>query len=151
MIGGLLLGVAVGFLLAVGRDVGAARWIFGMGLTGLLTGACLGVLSGGFRLGVGVMLLSTLLSLLTPTFNTVITNQALPDRDLGLLLQISLILLAAGVSRVCFEWVKSSAVLLSQQRGAAALSWPACIDCCAYRGILSSPQRGRPTAAVWGP
>ena len=27
VIGGLLLGVAVGFLLAVGRDVGAARWI----------------------------------------------------------------------------------------------------------------------------
>ena len=43
VIGGLLLGVAVGFLLAVGRDVGAARWIFGMGLTGLLMGACLGV------------------------------------------------------------------------------------------------------------
>ncbi len=119
VIGGLLLGLALGFLLAVGRDVGAARWIFGMGLTGLLTGACLGVLSGGFRLGVGVMLMSTLLSLLTPTFNTVITNQALPDRDLGLLLQISLILLAAGVTRVCFEWVQSRAVQLSQQRGAA--------------------------------
>ena len=119
VIGGLLIGTAVGFLLAVGRDVGAARWIFGMGLTGLLTGTCLGLLSGGFRLGVGVMLMSTLLSLLTPTFNTVITNQALPDRDLGLLLQISLILMAAGVTRVCFEWVQSRAVQLSQQRGAA--------------------------------
>ncbi len=119
VIGGLLIGVSVGFLLAIGRDVGAARWIFGMGLTGLLTGACLGVLSGGFRLGVGVMLMSTLLSLLTPTFNTVITNQALPDRDLGLLLQISFILLAAGVARVCFEWIQNRAVQLSQQRGAA--------------------------------
>ncbi|EAU75139.1 ATP-binding cassette domain-containing protein [Synechococcus sp. RS9916] len=119
VIGGLLLGVVIGFLLAIGRDVGAARWIFGMGITGLLTGTCLGVLSGGFRLGVGVMLLSTLLSLLTPTFNTVITNQALPDRDLGLLLQISLILMAAGITRVCFEWVKSRALQLSQQRGAA--------------------------------
>ena len=119
VIGGLLIGVSVGFLLAIGRDVGAARWIFGMGLTGLLTGACLGVLSGGFRLGVGVMLISTLLSLLTPTFNTVITNQALPDRDLGLLLQISFILLAAGVARVCFEWIQNRAVQLSQQRGAA--------------------------------
>ncbi|QNI59528.1 ABC transporter family protein [Synechococcus sp. BIOS-U3-1] len=119
VIGGLLIGVFVGFLLAIGRDVGAARWIFGMGFTGLLTGACLGVLSGGFRLGVGVMLISTLLSLLTPTFNTVITNQALPDRDLGLLLQISFILFAAGVARVCFEWVQNRAVQLSQQRGAA--------------------------------
>ena len=119
VIAGLLVGLAVGFLLAIGRDVGAVRWIFGMGLTGLLAGACLGLLSGGFRLGVGVMLLSTLLSLLTPTFNTVITNQALPDRDLGLLLQISMILLSAGVTRVCFEWVQSRAVQLSQQRGAA--------------------------------
>ena len=119
VIGGLLLGVLIGFVLAIGREVGAARWIFGLGLTGLLTGACLGVLSGGFRLGVGVMLLSTLLSLLTPTFNTVITNQALPDRDLGLLLQISLILLAAGVTRVSFQWIQSRALQLSQQRGAA--------------------------------
>lgn len=119
VIGGLLLGVIIGFLLAIGRDVGAARWIFGMGIAGLLTGTTLGFLSGGFRLGVGVMLLSTLLSLLTPTFNTVITNQALPDRDLGLLLQISLILVAAGIARVCFEWVQTRAVQLSQQRGAA--------------------------------
>lgn len=119
VLGGLLIGVSVGFLLAIGRDVGAARWIFGMGATGVIAGTCLGVLSGGFRLGVGVMLLSTLLSLLTPTFNTVITNQALPDRDLGLLLQISVILAAAGITRVCFEWVQSRAVQLSQQRGAA--------------------------------
>ncbi len=119
VLGGLLIGLSVGFLLAIGRDVGAARWIFGMGATGAIAGTCLGVLSGGFRLGVGVMLLSTLLSLLTPTFNTVITNQALPDRDLGLLLQISVILAAAGMTRVCFEWVQSRAVQLSQQRGAA--------------------------------
>ena len=119
VIGGLLLGVVIGFVLAIGRDVGAARWIFGMGITGLLTGTTLGFLSGGFRLGVSVMLISTLLSLLTPTFNTVITNQALPDRDLGLLVQISLILVAAGATRVCLEWVKSRAVQLSQQRGAA--------------------------------
>ncbi|RZO10021.1 MAG: ATP-binding cassette domain-containing protein [Synechococcus sp. MED-G135] len=119
VLGGLLIGVSVGFLLAIGRDVGAARWIFGMGATGAIAGTCLGALSGGFRLGVGVMLLSTLLSLLTPTFNTVITNQALPDRDLGLLLQISVILAAAGITRVCFEWVQSRAVQLSQQRGAA--------------------------------
>jgi ATP-binding cassette subfamily B protein len=119
VLGGLLIGVSIGFLLAIGRDVGAARWIFGMGATGAIAGTCLGVLSGGFRLGVGVMLLSTLLSLLTPTFNTVITNQALPDRDLGLLLQISVILAAAGITRVCFEWVQSRAVQVSQQRGAA--------------------------------
>ncbi len=119
VIGGLLVGIIFGFLLAIGREVGAARWIFGMGFTGLLTGTTLGFLSGGFRLGVAVMLLSTLLALLTPTFNTVITNHALPDQDLGLLLQISLILVVAGVTRVCFEWIQSRAVQLSQQRGAA--------------------------------
>ena len=118
VISGLLIGVSLGFLLAIGRDVGAARWIFGMGATGALTGTCLGLLSGGFRIGVAVMLLTTLLGLLTPTFNTVITNQALPDRDLGLLLQISGILVAAGVLRVCLQWAQSRALLLSQQRGA---------------------------------
>lgn len=119
VISGLLLGVCLGFFLAIGRDVGASRWIFGMGVTGTLAGTCLGLLSGGFRIGVGVMLLSTLLGLLTPTFNTVMTNQALPDRDLGLLLQISVVLVAAGLLRVCLEWVQSRALLLTQQRGAA--------------------------------
>ena len=38
-----------------------------MGATGALTGTCLGLLSGGFRTGVAVMLLTTLLGLLTPT------------------------------------------------------------------------------------
>ena len=150
VLGGLLIGLSVGFLLAIGRDVGAARWIFGMGATGAIAGTCLGVLSGGFRLGVGVMLLSTLLSLLTPTFNTVITNQALPDRDLGLLLQISVILAAAGMTRVCFEWVQSRAVQLSQQRGAARsqlagmhrlLRLPA--------EFFSQAQCGRSSAALW--
>lgn len=118
VVGGLLLGVVIGFLLAIGRDVGAARWIFGLGITGVLAGTSLGLLSGGLRLGVGVMLLSTVLSLLTPTFNTVITNQALPDRDFNLLIQISIVLIAAGITRVCMEWVQSRAVQLSQQRGA---------------------------------
>ena len=119
VVAGLLIGVTIGFLLAIGRDVGAARWIFGMGVTGALSGACLGLLSGGFRLATGITLLGTVLGLLTPTFNTLITNQALPDRDLGLLLQMSGILVLAGVLRVSLEWVKSRALQLSQQRGAA--------------------------------
>jgi len=119
VIGGLLLGLALGFTLAIGREVGAARWIFGLGFTGLAMGASLGFLSGGFRVGVAVMLLATLLGLLTPTFNTVITNQALPDRDLGLLLQIAGILIAAGLTRVALEWTQSRSLLLPQQRGAA--------------------------------
>jgi len=119
VIGGLLLGLALGFLLSIGREVGAARWIFGLGFTGLAMGASLGFLSGGFRVGVAVMLLATLLGLLTPTFNTVITNQALPDRDLGLLIQIAGILIAAGLTRVALEWTQSRSLLLPQQQGAA--------------------------------
>jgi ATP-binding cassette subfamily B protein len=119
VIGGLLLGLSLGFLLSIGREVGAARWIFGMGFTGLAMGMSLGFLSGGFRIGVAVMLLATLLGLLTPAFNTVITNQALPDRDLSLLLQIAGILIAAGFTRVALEWTQSRSLLLPQQQGAA--------------------------------
>ena len=119
VMGGLLLGIAIGFLLAIGREVGAARWIFGMGVTGLAAGACLGILSEGFRMGVGVMLLATLLGLLTPTFNTVITNSALPDRDLGLLLQIGLILIVAGLTRVALEWIQSRSFQITEQKGGA--------------------------------
>ena len=119
VVGGLLLGILTGFLLAIGREVGAARWIFGMGISGVLIGTCLGFLSKGFRLAVGVSLLATLLALLTPTFNTVITNQALPDRDLSLLLQISLILIVAGITRVSLGWVQSHSLLIAQQKGAA--------------------------------
>lgn len=115
---GLFLGLAIGFLLAIGKEVGAARWIFGFGVTGTAIGASLGFLSGGFRVGVGAMMLATLLGLLTPTFNTVITNQALPDRDFSLLLQISGILIAAGIFRVALEWTQSRSIMLTQQKGA---------------------------------
>ncbi len=115
---GLLLGLALGFVLSIGNEVGAARWIFGMGASGLLVGGTLGVLSGGFRTAVGVMLLATLLGLLTPTFNTIITNQALPDRDFLLLLQLAGILFIAGMTRVALEWTQSRALQSAQQRGA---------------------------------
>ena len=46
------------------------------------------------------MSVATGLAMLTPTFNTITTNNALPDQDLGLLLQISLVMVAAGVTRV---------------------------------------------------
>ncbi|MCP4800093.1 MAG: ATP-binding cassette domain-containing protein [bacterium] len=118
IIGGLLMGLALGFLLSIGKDVGAARWIFGMGATGLIMGGTLGVLSGGFRIATAVMLIGTLLSLLTPTFNTIITNQALPDQDLGLLLQMAGILCIAGLTRVTIEWTQGRSLQLAQQRGA---------------------------------
>ena len=118
IITGLLLGLVLGFILSIGTEVGAARWIFGMGASGLLFGATLGVLSGGFRIAVGVMLLATLLGLLTPTFNTIITNQALPDRDFVLLMQLAGILFITGMTRVALEWTQSRALQSAQQRGA---------------------------------
>ena len=119
IISGLLVGLAMGFLLSIGRDVGASRWIFSLGATGTVLGACLGLVSGGFRSGIAVMAVGTGLAMLTPTFNTVITNSALPDRDLGLLLQISLVLVAAGITRVALEWIQSRDILLTQNTGAA--------------------------------
>lgn len=119
IVSGLLIGLAVGFLLSIGRDVGASRWIFSLGATGTVLGACLGLVSGGFRSGIAVMGIGTGLAMLTPTFNTVITNSALPDRDLGLLLQISLVLIAAGMTRIALEWIQNRDVLLTQHTGAA--------------------------------
>lgn len=119
ILGGLLIGIVIGFLLSIGREVGAARWIFGMALTGSFVGVTLGYLTMSFRIAVFLMLLATLLSLLTPTFNTIITNDALPDRDLSLLLQLSLILISAGILRVTFEWIQSRSTLYAQQKGAA--------------------------------
>ncbi len=116
---GLILGFSIGFLLSIGRDVGAARWIFSLATIGTILGGLLGVLNGGFRSGVAIMFLATCLSMLTPTFNVVITNQALPDRDFGLLLQISMLLFTAGVIRVAFEWIQSRDLLLTQHNGAA--------------------------------
>ena len=118
-ISGLLIGLSVGFLLSIGRDVGASRWIFTLGASGGLLGAALGCVSQGFRSGIALMSVATGLAMLTPTFNTFITNTALPDQDLGLLLQISLVLVAAGVTRVVLEWLQSRDVLLTQHQGAA--------------------------------
>ena len=112
---------AIGFLLSIGREVGAARWIFSMATTGTILGGALGLVTGGLRSGTAAMLIVTLLGMLTPAFNTVITNQALPDQDLGLLLQISVVLLAAGLTSIGLEWVQSRDILISQQKGAAKM------------------------------
>lgn len=119
VIAGLLIGLAAGFLLSIGRDIGASRWIFTLAASGGLLGAALGYVSQGFRSGIALMAIATGLAMLTPTFNTIITNNALPDQDLGLLLQISLVMVAAGVTRVALEWLQSRDVLLTQHQGAA--------------------------------
>lgn len=116
---GVLIGLAIGFLLSIGRDVGASRWIFTLAASGGGLGAALGCVSMGFRSGIALMAVATGLAMLTPTFNTVITNNALPDQDLGLLLQISLVMVAAGITRVALEWLQSRDVLLTQHQGAA--------------------------------
>ena len=117
LIAAATLGLAIGFLLAIGREVGSARWIAGLGGVGLLLGAGLAVLSNPFRPALITALLSTLLGLLVPTFNTVLTNQALPDKDSGLILQMAGLLLAGALADVGLRWNETRTLLSVQQRG----------------------------------
>lgn len=114
---GIICGFAIGFLLSIGKEVGASRWIFGMTILGSLLGGTLTVLSPGFRMAVMASLLTTGVGLLTPTFNTILTNSALPDRDLGLMLQMGGILLAAALLSVSLNWIRSSTLIATQQAG----------------------------------
>ena len=115
------LGLAIGFMLAIGKEIGAARWIAGVGGVGVLFGAGLAVLSDSFRPTLITALISTLLGLLLPTFNTLLTNQALPDKDINLILQMAALLLAAALSDVGLRWSESRNLLTVQQRGAHRL------------------------------
>ena len=111
------LGLAIGFLLAIGKEVGAARWIAGLGGVGALLGIGLALLSNPLRPVLITALLSTLLGLLVPTFNTLLTNQALPEKDVPLMLQMGAILLVAAFADVGLRWSESSTLLSVQQRG----------------------------------
>jgi ATP-binding cassette subfamily B protein len=111
------LGWTIGFLLAIGKEVGAARWIAGLGGVGALLGLGLALLSDPLRPVLITALLSTLLGLLIPTFNTLLTNQALPDKDVNLMLQMAVLLLAASLSDLGLRWHESRTLLSVQQRG----------------------------------
>lgn len=111
------LGLATGFLLAIGKEVGATRWLFSLGGVGALLGLALAALSNPLRPALITALLSTLLGLLIPTFNTLLTNQALPDHDLPLMLQMAALLLAAALADVGLRWSGSSTLITVQQRG----------------------------------
>lgn len=117
ILSGLLGGLLIGFILSIGKDVGASRWIFGMGLSGLFLGTTFGFLTGGFRVAVFMMFSSTILGLLVPTFNTLITNYALPERDFNILLQLSFILIFSGIVRISLEWTQNRFLQISQQKG----------------------------------
>jgi ATP-binding cassette subfamily B protein len=120
---GIVFGFAIGFLLSIGKEVGASRWIFGMTSLGGLLGATFTVLSPGFRIAVAATLVSTGIGLLTPTFNTILTNTALPDRDLGLMLQMGGILLAASLLTISLSWIRSTTLIATQQAGNTKLSF----------------------------
>ena len=117
--------VFLGFLLSIGKNVGAQRWIFIFGFIGLLLSLAIKFVPHLFRITIITMLLATCLALLTPTFNTIITNQALPDRDLSLLLQICGILLFSAIARVGLIWSSNKSILLAQQGGAVRLQFAA--------------------------
>lgn len=120
---GISLGFVIGFLLSIGKDVGESRWIFGMTALGGLLGTTFTVLSPGFRTAVAATLVSTAIGLLTPAFNTILTNTALPDRDLGLMLQMGGILIAASLFTVSLSWARSSTLIAAQQAGNVKLSF----------------------------
>jgi ATP-binding cassette subfamily B protein len=135
LVGITSLGLAIGFLLAIGREVGAARWIAGLGGMGLLTGMGLASLSNPLRPVLIAALLSTLLGLLIPTFNTLLTNQALPDKDTGLMLQMGALLLAAAVADAGLRWSQTRSLISVQQRAAARL------ELASVHRLLSLPAR----------
>jgi ATP-binding cassette subfamily B protein len=117
MVVAISLGLATGFLLAIGKEVGAARWIAGLGGVGALLGAGMALLNDAFRPALFTALVGTLLGLLIPTFNTLLTNQALPDKDIQLVAQMAVLLLAAALSDVSLRWSESRTLLTVQQRG----------------------------------
>ena len=109
----------MGFPLSIGRDVGASRWIFSLGATGTALGACPGWSAGAF---VGNCCDGCWHRTVHPDTSLQYCHyqqSALPDRDLGLLLQISLVLVAAGITRVALEGLKVATSSLAQHTGAA--------------------------------
>jgi ATP-binding cassette, subfamily B, bacterial len=123
ILGGLLIGLAIGFTLAMAGQGVSAGSIVGLGVVGLAAGILLSVLSGGFRLATLVMIASTTLGLLTPAFNTLLTNSALPERDFALVLQMGGILMLAALLEVTLQWTQSRVLLLVQHQGAARLQF----------------------------
>jgi ATP-binding cassette subfamily B protein len=117
LIAAIALGLAIGFLLAIGKEVGAARWIAGLGGVGAVLGLGLALLSDPLRPALITALLSTMLGLLIPTFNTLLTNQALPEKDVGLMAQMAALLLAAAFADVGLRWSEASTLLSVEQRG----------------------------------
>lgn len=114
---GLSLGSILGFVFAIGQDVGAFRWVISLSICGLGIGYLLGILNGLIRTSVLLAIIGTFLAMLIPTFNTIITNQAIPNQDFGLLLQIAGILLVSGILRVALEWTQAKSLLKVQQKG----------------------------------
>ena len=121
LIAATALGLGIGFLLAVGREVGAARWIAGLGGVGALFGLGLALVSDRLRPALITALLSTLLGLLLPTVNTLLTNVALPEKDTALMVQMGALLLVAAVADVALRWTESRTLVTVQQRGGQRL------------------------------
>ena len=121
LIAATALGLGIGFLLAVGREVGAARWIAGLGGVGALFGLGLALVSDRLRPALITALLSTLLGLLLPTVNTLLTNVALPEKDTALMVQMGALLLIAALADVALGWTESRTLVTVQQRGGQRL------------------------------
>jgi ATP-binding cassette subfamily B protein len=112
-----VVGLVLGFIFSIGRQVGAARWIAGMGIMGALLGGSLALLSNSLRLPLIAAFLSALVGLLVPTINTLLTNTALPEKDLSLMLQLGALFLAAAISDIGLRWTEARTLLTAQEKG----------------------------------
>lgn len=112
-----VVGLLIGFALAIGKEVGASRWIAGIGATGAMLGIGLALLSNSFRLPLIAAFISTLVGLLVPTINTLLTNVALPEKDVGLMIQMGILFLAAAIADVGLRWTETRTLLNVQERG----------------------------------
>jgi ATP-binding cassette subfamily B protein len=121
LIAATALGLGIGFLLAVGREVGAARWIAGLGGVGALFGLGLALVSDRLRPALVTALLSTLLGLLLPMVNTLLTNVALPEKDTALMMQMGVLLVVAALADGALRWTESRTLESVQQRGGQRL------------------------------
>lgn len=123
ILAGTLIGGSAGFITALTSNSEALRWVFGIAISGGLLGASLGMLSQGFRSALALTLMTTGIGLLTPTFNTILTNEALPYRDLSLLIQIAGILVVTGLVEIAVGWSQGRILQETQHKGSIKMQF----------------------------
>ena len=123
ILAGTLIGGIAGFITALTSNSETLRWVFGIAISGGLLGASLGMLSQGFRSALALTLMTTGIGLLTPTFNTILTNEALPYRDFSLLMQVAGILIVTGLVEIAVGWSQGRILQETQHKGSIKMQF----------------------------